>query len=198
MAFTGGTPRLGAVSSIVETSSIAMLAAPIIALPSPSLSGSTRFEGRPNIGVSGSLELTPVSCSHKAGPVERMRALLPCAAIAQHAEAGFAHCVCGVEPLHEPAFVQRSHPDTSTPVLYLPEAHHDRSRSRHLERTSQPEHAFQARPARGPYRQSPAATNPAQKKGCPDAVADRRARKVESAAWWTASAVSRPRSKRAW
>src|SRR4029453_17116007 len=51
---------------------------------------------------------------------------------------------------------------------------------------------------RGPYRQSPAATNPPQKKGCPDAVADRRARKVERAAWWTASAVSRPRSKRAW
>jgi hypothetical protein len=50
----------------------------------------------------------------------------------------------------------------------------------------------------GPYRQSPAATNPAQKKGCPDAVADRRARKEERAAWWTASAVSRPRSKRAW
>ena len=71
-----------------------------------------------------------------------MRALLACTAIAQHAEAGFAHCVCRVEPLHETAFVQRSHPDTSTPVLYLPEAHHDRSRSRHLERTSQPEHAL--------------------------------------------------------
>src|SRR5688572_27406629 len=145
-----------------------MLAAPIIALPSsPSLSGSTRSEGRPNIGVSRSLELTPVSCSHKAGPVERMRALLLCAATAQHAEAGFAHCVGRVEPLVvgvEPIQV----------VEDLQE------------------------PARGPYRQSPAATNPAQKKGCPDPVADRRARKVERAAWWTASAVSRPRSKRAW
>ena len=46
------------------------------------------------------------------------------------------------------------------------------------------------------YRQSPAAANPAQKKGCPDWPAARRARRVVSAACWTASAVSSPRSNR--